>query len=104
MPDSEKDFYERCRTEDSKAMTTLQEQLAHLRSLKDGWDDDPREREPAPAPTPKVIEDAERVALALEASGFKDVTVSADVLGGVWLGVSRGWIIFRNKGTRIACG
>lgn len=83
---------------------TLQEQFAHLRSLKEGWDEDPRETTLAPAPTPKAIEDAERVALALEASGFKDVTVSADVLGGVWLGVSRGWIIFRNKGTRIACG
>jgi len=83
---------------------TLQEQFAHLRSLKEGWDEDPRETTLAPAPTPKAIEDAERVALALEASGFQDITASADVLGGVSVGTSRTWIVFQNNGSRVAVG
>ena len=83
----------------------MYEELDHLRSLKDGWDENVRDRTHAPAPTTKVIEDVERVAGALLASGFTNVTVKADPLGGVWLGVSQGgWIIFKNKGTRIVLG
>lgn len=83
---------------------TIQEQFAYLRSLEEGWDEDPREATPAPAPAPKAIEDAERVALALEASGFQNLTVSADVMGGVWVGTSRTWIVFKNNGSRVAIG